>query len=106
MLSLASELDIVRNGQHEIAIVQSTAIDPNSGQIRLTTLLVLDSGEWISTDWPVCAASETAAPVGAALTYARRYALFTPVSIAGEEDLDAPDLIVSPLPFADRRSNR
>src|SRR5262249_17229762 len=38
--------------------------------------------------------SETAAPrrMGAALTYARRYALFTLVGIAGEDDLDAPDL--------------
>ena len=31
--------------------------------------------------------------MGAALTYARRYALFTLVGIAGEDDLDAPDLI-------------
>ena len=30
--------------------------------------------------------------LGAALTYARRYALFTLVGIAGEDDLDAPDL--------------
>ena len=30
--------------------------------------------------------------MGAALTYARRYALFTLVGIAGEDDLDAPDI--------------
>src|SRR5690242_17261982 len=30
--------------------------------------------------------------MGAALTYARRYGLFTLVGIAGEDDLDAPDL--------------
>ena len=30
--------------------------------------------------------------MGAALTYARRYALFTLAGIAGEDDLDAPDL--------------
>jgi hypothetical protein len=30
---------------------------------------------------------------GAALTYARRYALFMLVGIAGEDDLDAPDLL-------------
>jgi hypothetical protein len=30
--------------------------------------------------------------MGAALTYARRYALFTLIGIAGEDDLDAPDL--------------
>src|SRR5258707_9558772 len=48
----------------------------------------------MSSDWPVCSVSETAAPhrMGAALTYARRYALFTLVGIAGEDDLDAPDL--------------
>ena len=36
--------------------------------------------------------------MGAALTYARRYALFTLVGIAGEDDLDAPDLIVPTPP--------
>ena len=41
----------------------------------------------------MCPVAETAAPhrMGAALTYARRYALFTLVGIAGEDDLDAPD---------------
>ena len=94
--SLSTGLDIVRKclGQHEIATVQSTAIDRDTGLIRLTTTLVHASGEWVSSDWPVCPASETAAPhrMGAALTYARRYALFTLVGIAGEDDLDAPDL--------------
>src|SRR4249920_2431215 len=100
--SLASALDIVRKslGQHEIATVQTTAIDQDSGQIRLTTLLAHASGEWISSDWPVCPASETASPhrMGAALTYARRYALFTLVGIAGEDDLDAPDLPAAAAP--------
>ncbi len=36
--------------------------------------------------------------MGAALTYARRYALFTLVGIAGEDDLDAPDLIAPVAP--------
>jgi hypothetical protein len=35
--------------------------------------------------------------MGAALTYARRYALFTLVGIAGEDDLDAPDLAVQTI---------
>jgi hypothetical protein len=98
--SLASGLDVVRKslGQHEIATVQTTAIDQETGQIRLTTLLAHASGEWISSDWPVCAASETSAPhrMGAALTYARRYALFALVGIAGEDDLDAPGALVEP----------
>ncbi|QDM28160.1 single-stranded DNA-binding protein [Tardiphaga sp. vice304] len=95
--SLASGLDIVRKslGQQEIATIQTTAIDQDSGQIRLTTLLAHASGEWISSIWPVCSVSETAAPhrMGAALTYARRYALFALVGIAGEDDLDAPDIL-------------
>ncbi|MGA7789111.1 MAG: ERF family protein [Xanthobacteraceae bacterium] len=95
--SLASGLDIVRKtlGQHEIATVQATAIDQGAGIVNLTTMLAHASGEWIASDWPVCAISETATPhrMGAALTYARRYALFTLVGIAGEDDLDAPDLI-------------
>lgn len=98
--SLASGLDIVRKslGQHEIATVQSTAIDQASGQIQLTTLLAHASGEWISSDWPVCPISEIANPhrMGAALTYARRYALFALVGITGEDDLDAPDLATEP----------
>jgi len=81
-------------GAHEIATVQTTAIDPEAGLIRLTTTLAHSSGEWLSSEWPVCPVAETASPkrMGAALTYARRYALFTLVGIAGEDDLDAPDL--------------
>jgi hypothetical protein len=93
---LSSGLDIVRKtlGQHEIATLQTTAIDQVAGIVNLTTVLAHASGEWIASDWPVCAISETATPhrMGAALTYARRYALFTLVGIAGEDDLDAPDL--------------
>ena len=94
--SLSSGLDIVRKvlGQHEIATMQTTAIDRAAGIVNLTTVLAHASGEWIASDWPVCAIAETAMPhrMGAALTYARRYALFTLVGIAGEDDLDAPDL--------------
>jgi len=98
---LSSGLDIVRKtlSQHEIATVQTTSIDDTAGIVRLSTVLAHASGEWIASDWPVCAISETAAPhrMGAALTYARRYALFTLVGIAGEDDLDAPEL-VAPTP--------
>ncbi len=94
--SLSSGLDIVRKvlGQHEIATMQTTSTDRSASIISLTTMLAHASGEWIASDWPVCAVDETANPqrMGAALTYARRYALFTLVGIAGEDDLDAPDL--------------
>ena len=92
--SLSSGLDIVRKalGGQQIAITQTTDIDRANGTVNLTTVLLHTSGEWISSDWPVCKLSETSTPrrMGAALTYARRYALFTMVGIAGEDDLDAP----------------
>jgi ERF superfamily len=98
--SLSSGLDIVRKtlGGQQIAIAQTTDIDRTSGTVNLTTVLLHTSGEWISSYWPVCPLSETSAPrrMGAALTYARRYALFTMVGIAGEDDLDAPDLTNHP----------
>src|SRR5215468_8993262 len=94
---LSSGLEIVRKtlGQHEIATVQTTAIDQAAGIINLTTVLAHSSGEWIASDWPVCPIAETERPhrMGAALSYARRYALFTMVGIAGEDDVDAPDLV-------------
>ena len=99
---LSSGLDVIRKtlGRYEIAAVQSTEIDREAGLIRLTTILAHASGEWLASDWPVCALADTAAPhrMGAALTYARRYSLFSLVGIAGEDDLDAPDLNVRPGP--------
>src|SRR5204863_2286053 len=89
-------LNIIRKtlGQHEIATVQATSVDQTAGLIRLKTVLAHASGEWIASDWPVCPLEDLATPrrMGAALTYARRYALFALVGIAGEDDLDAPDL--------------
>src|SRR6266542_3274246 len=100
---LSSGLDIVRKSlsRHEIATVQTTEIDKEAGLVRLTTMLAHSSGEWLSSDWPVCPISDTGSPqrMGTALTYARRYALFTLVGIAGEDDLDAPDL--GAIPKAD-----
>jgi hypothetical protein len=104
--SLSSGLEIVRKtlGQHEIATVQTTAIDQAAGIINLTTVLAHSSGEWIASDWPVCPIAETEKPhrMGTALTYARRYGLFTLVGIAGEDDLDAPDLISTSQPISGR----
>jgi hypothetical protein len=94
---LASGLDIVRKtlGRHELAVIQTTQPDPERGIIELNTILAHASGEWIASDWPVCSMADVNSPrrMGAALTYARRYSLFTLVGIAGEDDLDAPDLI-------------
>jgi ERF superfamily len=75
--------------------------------VSLTTVLAHASGEWIASDWPVCGLSDMSAPrrMGAALTYARRYALFTLVGIAGEDDLDAPDLGGAPAEDSGKSGN-
>lgn len=93
---LSTGLELVRKflGGQQIAVLQTTEIDRVSGTVNLTTLLMHTSGEWVSSDWPVCQLSEASMPrrMGAALTYARRYSLFALVGIAGEDDadLDAP----------------
>src|SRR6266566_9416444 len=73
---LSSGLDIVRKtlGRHEIATIQTTAVDPSTATINLSTMLAHASGEWVASDWPVCPLADMAAPkrMGAALTYARR----------------------------------
>jgi hypothetical protein len=98
---LSSGLEVIRKTlcEHEIAVMQTTAIDLASRILNLTTTLAHSSGQWVSSQWPVCLLADIASPhrMGAALTYARRYALFTLVGIAGEDDLDAPDLC-APLP--------
>src|SRR5215207_1810132 len=93
---LSAGLEIVRQTlcKHELAVIQTTNVDQESGMVMLTTTLAHGSGEWVSASWPVCRTADMTNPrlMGAALTYARRYALFTLVGIAGEDDLDAPDL--------------
>src|SRR5436305_1645791 len=107
---LSSGLDIVRKslGRHEIATIQSTEIDKEAGLLRLTTILAHSSGEWVSSEWPVCQISDIASAqrMGAALTYARRYAIFTLVGIAGEDDLDAPDLGPGSASATERTTDR
>lgn len=93
---LSAGLDIIRKtlGRHELAVIQTTHVDRDTGIVVLTTTLAHESGEWISACWPVCRTSDLSQPklMGSALTYARRYGLFTLVGVAGEDDLDAPDL--------------
>jgi hypothetical protein len=103
---LSAGLDIVRKTlcRHELAVLQTTHVDRESALVMLTTTLAHGSGEWIAATWPVCRLADMAAPqaMGAALTYARRYGLFTLVGLAGEDDLDAP--AVSPEREADGRA--
>jgi hypothetical protein len=93
---LSAGLDILRKalGKYELAVIQTTHIDNDRGLVLLTTTIAHGSGEWISALWPVCHVADIGHPklMGAALTYARRYCLFTMVGLAGEDDLDAPEM--------------
>jgi hypothetical protein len=51
--------------QHEIAIVQTTAVDNAAGIVNLTTVLAHSSGEWIASDWPVCGIGSAGRYLGA-----------------------------------------
>src|SRR6266704_869888 len=98
-----AQVELTNPEKSLVATIQATSIDKEAGLLRLTTVLAHSSGEWISSEWPVCQISDIASAqrMGAALTYARRYALFTMVGIAGEDDLDAPDLGAAPKPAAE-----
>ena len=99
--SLSSELELARKvlGRFRIALMQTTTVDNARGLLSLQTTLAHASGQWIASEWPVCSLTELSAPhrMGAAMTYARRYALFAIVGIAGDDDLDAPDLEIEPI---------
>src|SRR4051794_13509965 len=62
--TLASGLELVRKavGQHEIGVVQTTAMDDASKTVRLNTVPAHSSGEWIASDWPGCAIRDMASP--------------------------------------------
>ena len=109
---LSAGLEIVRKtlGKHELAVIQTTHVERESAMVLLITTLAHGSGEWVAASWPVCRMADITNPklMGAALTYARRYGLFTLVGLAGEDDLDAPPDLAgdqpSSLPVESARS--
>src|SRR4051812_37743262 len=98
---LSAGLDIVRQtlGKHELAVIQTTHVDQASATVLLTTTLTHGSGEWVAATWPVCRLADLSQPklMGAPLTHARRDGLLTLVGLAGEDDLDAPNLLAQAL---------
>ena len=61
---LSSGLEIVRKtlSEQEIAVIQTTAVDPASRILNLTTMLAHASGQWIASQWPVCPLADIASP--------------------------------------------
>lgn len=71
---------------HGLAVTQHPIItDSGPG---LTTMLVHESGQWISSTMLLCMAKADPQGQGSAITYARRYALSAILGVASEEDDD------------------
>lgn len=86
--TLDAGLNIVREclSKHGVSFMQPTRVE--DGILMLETRLAC-GGQWIVSEYPVCAFPVKHQEMGSALTYARRYSLFSLVGIAGEEDDDA-----------------
>jgi hypothetical protein len=83
---LASGINAIRAplAKNGLAYSQATRLD---GEVLMVdTRLSHVSGQWFESEFPACRFPAKPQEVGSALTYARRYALFSLVGIAGEDD--------------------
>lgn len=100
--TLDAGLNIVRSvlSKHGISITQPTRVE--DGVLMLDTRLAYQ-GQWIASEYPVCPFPVKQQEMGSALTYSRRYSLFSLVGIAGEEDDDGNAANATPT-LAPKRS--
>ena len=83
---LSSGINAIRSAlsSNGIAFTQLTRL---AGDVLMVdTRLSHISGQWIESEFPACRFPAKPQEVGSALTYARRYALFAIIGIAGEDD--------------------
>ena len=74
--------------RHGLAIAQFPTLSEQGGLVLTTVLLHGDSGEPLEFDTPLLGAAENMQQLGAAITYARRYAWQAVLGVAAEEDTD------------------
>lgn len=86
-VDLSDGLDVIRKtlGKNGLSFIQATKA--HESVIILHTRIMHTSGQWIESTYPVSGLEKHQA-MGSALTYARRYALFAMVGVAGEDDDD------------------
>ena len=86
-VDLADALDLIRKALSEegLSFIQLTSAGED--RVILHTRLLHVTGQWIEGTYPVTKLAK-AQEMGSALTYARRYALFALVGVAGEDDDD------------------
>jgi hypothetical protein len=82
--------------RHGLAVSQLPSLDGDT--VRLTTLLLHTSGEFIGSDAAVRLAKHDAPSVGSALTYLRRYALSAIVGLSTEDDDGAHAMVATQAP--------
>ncbi len=71
--------------ENGIAVIQRPAHSPD-GNLALETVLLHESGEWISGEGEIPLVQKTPQAYGSALTYARRYFLAAIVGVCPEDD--------------------
>ena len=73
----------------------SQLVSSEGAVIKLTTMLIHSSGEFISSEFCMKAEKETPQALGSAITYARRYTLAAMVGVSSEDD-DAESATIKP----------
>ena len=86
-VDLSDGLDVIRKtfSKHGLAVIQGTSLE--NDLTVLNTRILHKSGQWMEWTYPV-SGLDTHQKMGSAMTYARRYALFGIVGVAGEDDDD------------------
>ena len=85
---IADGLEVIRPvlSKHALSVVQVTSVNPDTGVFILFTRLLHSSGQWIESSYPL--PTGKAQEQGSAITYARRYSLFSLIGTAGTDEDD------------------
>lgn len=86
---IADGLEVIRPvlSKHGFSLIQATDLNPDTGIFTLHSRLLHSSGQWIESTYPL-PTSGKATDIGGAITYARRYAAFSLVGVAGTAEDD------------------
>jgi hypothetical protein len=83
---LAGVIDACREPLAKNGLSWSQLPTVGDGQVRVRTVLMHASGEWISSELSLPVSKHDAQGIGSAITYARRYALSAMVGVAQDDD--------------------
>ena len=100
-------LEVVRPvfAKHGLSVVQATDYNPDTGVFVLITRILHKSGEWIESVYPLPTSGKIQEQ-GSAITYARRYSLFSLAGVAAAEEDDDGNSAQNATPAAKRSAPR